>query len=95
MPLVNSKIPPFLLANDEMSVRTREYDWNNHDLGPIEQWPESLITSLGILLKNNFPMFLFWGEESYCFYNEAYRPSLGKADIGKHPSALGKPAKEV
>lgn len=90
-----AKIPAFLLANDEMTMRTREYDWNNHELGPIDQWPESLITSIAILLKNNFPMFLFWGEQSYCFYNNSYRPSLGEPDIGKHPDALAKPAKEV
>lgn len=34
-------------------------------------------------------MFLFWGEQLICFYNDAYRPSLGNE--GKHPGALGKP----
>ena len=32
-------------------------------------------------------MFLFWGKELICFYNDAYRPSLGMN--GKHPNALG------
>ena len=32
-------------------------------------------------------MFLFWGSEHTCFYNDAYRPSLGKD--GKHPHILG------
>lgn len=35
-------------------------------------------------------MFLWWGTEYICFYNDAYRPSLGS--IGKHPSILGIPA---
>jgi PAS domain S-box-containing protein len=34
-------------------------------------------------------MFLFWGPESICFYNDAYRLSLG--NDGKHPSMLGQP----
>ena len=34
-------------------------------------------------------MFLFWGEDFLCFYNDAYRPSLGAR--GKHP-AIGKKA---
>ena len=38
-------------------------------------------------------MFLFWGEELFCFYNDAYRPSLGNE--GKHPNALGKPAFDI
>jgi hypothetical protein len=34
-------------------------------------------------------MFLFWGDDFLCFYNEAYRPSFGAQ--GKHP-AIGKKA---
>ncbi|MBL7718647.1 MAG: PAS domain-containing protein [Flavipsychrobacter sp.] len=37
-------------------------------------------------------MFLFWGDELIQFYNDAYRPSLGKE--GKHPMALGQKAIE-
>ena len=80
--------PPFLLANSEMTRLTREYDWGSHPLGPIYDWPESLLTSIGILLNNKFPMFLFWSDELYCFYNDAYRPSLGDG-TGKHPAILG------
>ncbi len=32
-------------------------------------------------------MFLFWGPDLVCFYNDAYRPSLG--ENGKHPNILG------
>ena len=38
-------------------------------------------------------MFLFWGPQHLCFYNDAYRPSLDNE--GKHPNALGKPGAEV
>jgi PAS domain S-box-containing protein len=38
-------------------------------------------------------MFLFWGPELLCFYNDAFRPSLGNE--GKHPHSLGKPAIDV
>lgn len=37
-------------------------------------------------------MFLFWGEDLICFYNDAYRPSLGTD--GKHP-AIGKKGNAV
>lgn len=71
----------------------REYDWDASPLGPMDQWPQSLKTTLGIMIHSKFPMFLFWGEDMLCFYNDAYRPSLGVN--GKHPSALGKPGAMV
>ena len=80
-------------ANGEMARRIRAYDWASSAIGPVESWPQSLKTTLGILIHSKFPMFLFWGEDLICFYNDAYRPSLG--DNGKHPDALGKPAAEV
>ena len=39
-------------------------------------------------------MFLWWGtEDLVCFYNDAYRPSLG--ENGKHPNILGMKAEEA
>ncbi|GAB4093054.1 hypothetical protein GCM10028786_19810 [Flaviaesturariibacter terrae] len=75
-----------------MGQLTRSYPWERSALGRPETWPQSLRTTLGILLHSRFPMFLFWGPDSICFYNDAYRPSLG--NDGKHP-ALGKPGAEV
>lgn len=76
-----------------MGRLTRSYDWITTALGNPDTWPQSLKTTLGIVLNSRFPMFLFWGEELLCFYNDAYRPSLG--NDGKHPNALGKPAFEI
>lgn len=68
------------------------YDWSSTSLGPISNWPSSLLTTLGNMLHSSFPTFLFWGEDLISFYNDAYRPSLG--NDGKHP-AIGKKGKEV
>ncbi|MFY0482374.1 PAS domain-containing protein [Flavobacterium sp. PLA-1-15] len=83
----------FLSDGGEMGTIIRSYDWSSTPLGSIDTWPQSLLTTLSIILNSNFPMFLFWGEHHICFYNSAYRPSLG--NNGKHPSAVGKPGKEV
>ncbi|MFT3907866.1 MAG: PAS domain S-box protein [Ferruginibacter sp.] len=83
----------FLSGNGEMATLTREKDWSKTSLGDVETWPQSLRTTLGILLNSKFPMFLWWGPELICFYNDAYRPSLG--NNGKHPGILGMPAKEA
>jgi PAS domain S-box-containing protein len=69
-----------------MADFVRAFDWSTTSLGPIENWPESLLTSVNILLGSRHPIFLWWGEDLIQFYNDAYRPSLGR---GKHPKALG------
>ena len=82
----------FLSNGGEMGALTRAKDWSKTSLGAVETWPQSLRTTLGILLHSKFPMFLFWGPEHICFYNDAYRPSLGKE--GKHPDILGQKGAE-
>ncbi|MGX5854712.1 PAS domain-containing sensor histidine kinase [Dyadobacter jiangsuensis] len=82
----------FIQGGGEMGALTRSFNWSQTPIGPPEQWQQSLRTTLGIVLHSAFPMFLFWGDDLICFYNDAFRPSLG-AD-GKHP-ALGKKGVEV
>ncbi len=77
----------FLEGGGEMGALTRAYDWAQTSVGPIEQWPTSLRTTVSTLLHSRFPMFLWWGSDLVQFYNDAYRPSLGNE--GKHPTALG------
>jgi PAS domain S-box-containing protein len=81
------------IPNNEMGNLIRAKDWSRTPVGPIDSWPQSLRTTLSIILNSKFPMFLWWGPELICFYNDAYRPSLGKD--GKHPHILGMPAEEA
>ncbi len=83
----------FLAGGGEMGALTRNYNWSQTSLGSPDRWPQSLCTTLSIILNSKFPMFLWWGPELICFYNDAYRPSLGNE--GKHPYALGKPGEEI
>jgi signal transduction histidine kinase len=81
----------FLAGGGEMGVLTRSLDWSRTPVGPIQSWPQSLRTTVSILLSSRYPMFLFWGPEAVCFYNDGYRPSLG---VHKHPKALGQLGRE-
>ncbi len=83
----------FLQGGKEMGQLFREKNWELTSMGPATGWPQSLRTTLDIMLHSLFPMFLFWGDEHICFYNDAYRPSLGNQ--GKHPSILGQRAEEA
>ena len=77
----------FILGGGEMGELIRRKDWSQTEVGNPESWPSSLRTILNFLLNSKFPMFLWWGPSLICFYNDAYRPSLGKQ--GKHPGMLG------
>ncbi|CAN5134288.1 hypothetical protein BH11BAC5_BH11BAC5_54110 [soil metagenome] len=83
----------FMSGGGEMGHLIRSKDWGLTSLGMQAEWAQSLKTTLGILLNSKFPMFLWWGPQLICFYNDAYRPSLGQN--GKHPSILGLPAKDA
>ncbi len=76
-----------------MGQLSRSFDWSQTSLGTPDTWSAGLRTIISVVLNSRFPMFLFWGDQLTCFYNDAYRPSLGID--GKHPYALGKPAVEV
>lgn len=74
------------VGDGEMCALMRSHDWSQTPLGSVEQWPQSLRTTLSILLSTGHPMVLFWGPDLVQFYNDGYRPSLG---AHKHPQALG------
>ena len=76
----------------EMRALCRAFDWSRTPLGPSTSWPQSLRTTVGIILASRNPMFLFWGPELIQVYNDAYRPSLGHG--GRHPRALGMRGRE-
>ena len=74
-----------------MGALMRAVDWSKTPVGPVETWPQSLKTSLSILLESKFGTMVAWGPELSHFYNDAYRPILGST---KHPS-LGRRVPEV
>jgi two-component sensor histidine kinase len=83
--------PDFLAGGGEMGAAIRAFNWAATPLGPPESWPRTLRTCLRIMLASRQPMWVWWGPELMNFYNDAYLPIVG----GKHPDALGQPAREV
>mgnify|MGYP001545485884 CR=1 FL=1 len=81
----------FLTGGGEMGGRIRAFDWSQTVLGPPQGWPDSLKTALRIMLASRQPMWVWWGPGLINFYNDAYLPIIG----GKHPGALGRPARLV
>jgi PAS domain S-box-containing protein len=80
-----------LAGGGEMGALMRSIDWSASAIGPVERWPQSLRTAVGICLNSRFPMLIWWGPEFVKLYNDAYRPMLGTT---KHPRAMGQRGRE-
>ncbi len=75
-----------IFGDGEMAELTRHFDWSKTPIGPIQTWPDTLITTVNMMLATRHPMFLWWGPELIQFYNDSYRSSIRE---DKHPKALG------
>ncbi|MEZ5650214.1 MAG: PAS domain-containing protein [Burkholderiaceae bacterium] len=74
-----------------MAERIERHDWAGTPLGPRAQWPQSLKTSVDIMLGSSCAMQLAWGPERTLLYNDAYVPILGRRDS----DALGRPLRSA
>jgi PAS domain S-box-containing protein len=81
----------FLSGGGQLGDLIRAKDWGPTPLGPIDRWPQALRTAVRIMLTSRQPMFVWWGRDLTNLYNDAYCSILG----GKHPRALGQPARVV
>src|SRR6266702_2519771 len=77
-------------GDGEMARRMRAYPWTSSPLGDPADWPASLRTACRICLTSRFPMIVWWGEQLFMFYNDAYRPLMGN----KHPGLM-RPGEQV
>jgi signal transduction histidine kinase/ActR/RegA family two-component response regulator len=86
---VESDAFAFLRWEGEMARLIRDHDWSK-SLGPIADWPSSLKTTVGLLIRSPVPLVLLWGEDGIMIYNDAYSVFAG----GRHPSLLGSKVRE-
>jgi PAS domain S-box-containing protein len=78
-------------GSSEMAARMRGLDWSATLLGPVEQWPHALRTTVRIVLNSGCAMSICWGTDFAFLYNDGYMQLIGT----KHPSALGRACREV
>jgi len=74
-----------IAGNSEMADRIRAHNWVATPLGPIEDWSETLLATVNLMLHSPFPTILSWGSEMVFLYNDAAISTL----TAKHPNALG------
>ena len=82
----------FLSGGGQMGGLMRAHDWSTSSLGAPANWPQTLRTVVRIMLNTGHPMYVFWGPELACLYNDAYSESIGPE---RHPVSLGRPGRDV
>jgi signal transduction histidine kinase len=82
----------FLASPGALGRQIAAFDWSATPLGPLDAWPQSLRTTVNLMLNSSHPIWIGWGPDATFLYNDAYVEVLGAA---KHPRALGRPAQEV
>ena len=71
-------------GSGEMKGRCRGFDWASSPIGRVEDWPQSLKTTVATILDSRFPNIVLWGPELIQIYNDGYREIMG----AKHPAGL-------
>jgi signal transduction histidine kinase len=87
---VSTADDPFAGAGETRAL-ARAVEWSATSLGPVDEWPDALRTTVRTALDSPFPMNLWCGSELVLIYNDAYRHVLGI----KHPRAFCRPGREV
>jgi len=75
----------FLAGGGELGGRIAGYDWASTSLGPVADWPRSLKTTIGLVLRSPVPIVMLWGADGVMIYNDGYSRFAG----GRHPGILG------
>lgn len=88
---LDMKSAAFPKGGGETATLIRSFDWSTTKLGPLENWPRSLVTAVGMMLGAGAPIAVYWGADHVLLYNDLWRELIGC----KHPAALGRPAREV
>ena len=79
----------FLQGGGDLGCLIARHDWTG-SLGLIEQWPQSLKTAVGLMLRAPLPIVQLWGEDGIMIYNDAYAVFAG----ARHPKLLGSKVRE-
>ena len=80
----------FLAHKGEMAHLIATFDWDGTSLGPIGDWPQSLKTSISLMLQSPVPIVSLWNEDGVMIYNDAYSEFAGR----RHPGLLGSKVRE-
>ncbi|MCE7067019.1 PAS domain S-box protein [Dyadobacter sp. CY326] len=73
-----------------MHTICQSFDWSQTPLGASAYWPQSLRTTVQLIMASPFPTVVLWGEALIQIYNDGYRELMGH----RHPSGFGQPIEQ-
>ena len=82
---------PLMRGGGAMGQFVRETNWSQTPLGDYFTWPQSLRSSLSLVLNTQGVAALYWGSDHKVLYNDAY----GAVLEDRHPWAFGRPMAEA
>ena len=80
----------FLAHGGELARLIAAHDWSATSIGCVSTWPQSLKTTVALILQSPVPIVTLWGEDGIMIYNDAYSVFAG----GRHPQLLGSKVRE-
>ena len=80
----------FLSEGGEAGRIIAGFDWSSTTLGPIESWPQSVRTTVALILRSPVPIVTLWGADGIMIYNDAYSGFAA----GRHPALFGSKVRE-
>ena len=81
----------FISGGGETGQIMRSLNWIITPVGAPATWPQSLQTTIRILLQSHVPMFIAWGPAGILFFNDACRPLI----VLPSAQAMGQPAHTI
>src|SRR5690349_7892161 len=81
----------FLSGGGEAGQIIRSIDWSTTPIGIPATWPQSLQTTIRILLQSHVPMFIAWGPSGTVFFNDVCQPLIE----GQSAKAMGHPVQTL
>jgi PAS domain S-box-containing protein len=80
----------FLAHQGDLARLIASFDWSMTPLGCPGTWPQSLRTTVALILQSPVPIVTLWGEDGIMIYNDAYAVFAGE----RHPQLLGSKVRE-
>jgi hypothetical protein len=62
----------FLACDGEIARLLTAFDWSTTSLGCPSSWPQSLRTTVALILQSSVPIVTLWGDDGIMIYNDAY-----------------------
>ncbi len=62
----------FLKGDSELAGLIARFDWSATTLGPVDSWPATIRSVVGMILHSPLPIVTLWGEPGIMIYNDAY-----------------------